>query len=76
MGDMLTLIEKAQATFDQEQAANLERKLQQATFDLEDFLGQLQQLKSMGPLSQIVEMIPASPRPSVISQWRSWTTAS
>ena len=58
MGDMLTLIEKAQATFDQEQAANLERKLQQATFDLEDFLGQLQQLKSMGPLSQIVEMIP------------------
>ena len=58
MGDMLTLIEKAQATFDQEQAANLERKFQQATFDLEDFLGQLQQLKSMGPLSQIVEMIP------------------
>ena len=58
MGDMLTLIEKAQATFDREQAVDLEKKLQRATFDLEDFLGQLQQLKSMGPLSQIVEMIP------------------
>ena len=58
MGDMLTLIEKAQTTFDQDQAVELEKKIRQATFDLEDFLGQLQQLKKMGPLSQIVEMIP------------------
>ncbi len=58
MGDMLTLIEKAQSTFDEEQAAELEKKLRQATFDLDDFLVQLQQLKSMGPLSQIMEMIP------------------
>ncbi len=58
MGDMLTLIEKAQATIDEDQAAELERKMLQATFDLEDFLTQLQQLKSMGPLSQIMEMVP------------------
>ena len=58
MGDMLTLIEKAQSTFDQEQAVQLEKKIRQATFDLNDFVGQIQQLKKMGPLSQIVEMIP------------------
>ena len=58
MGDMLTLVEKAQATFDEKQAAELEKKMRQATFDLEDFLGQLQQLKQMGPLSQVLEMIP------------------
>ena len=58
MGDMLTLIEKAQSTFDEQQAAEMEKKIRQATFDLEDFLGQLQQLKTMGPLSQIMEMIP------------------
>ena len=58
MGDMLTLIEKAQATFDQTQALELEKKVREATFDLEDFLGQLQQLKRMGPLSQVLEMIP------------------
>ena len=58
MGDMLTLIEKAEATFDEGQAAELEKKMRQATFDLEDFLGQLQQLKGMGPLSQILDMVP------------------
>ena len=58
MGDMLTLIEKAQTTFDQQQATELEQKFRHATFDLDDFLGQLQQLKNMGPLSQILEMIP------------------
>ena len=58
MGDMLTLAEKAQANFDEDQAAELEKKMRQATFDLEDFLGQLQQLKNMGPLSQVLEMIP------------------
>ena len=58
MGDMLTLIEKAEATFDQDQALALEKKMRQATFDLEDFLGQFQQIKKMGSLSQIMEMIP------------------
>ena len=58
MGDVLTLIEKAQTTISEEQALDMERKIRQATFDLEDFLTQLQHLKSMGPLSQILEMIP------------------
>ena len=58
MGDMLTLIEKAQTTFDEEQALKLEKKLRQATFDLEDFLAQLQQLKTMGSVSQLMELIP------------------
>ena len=58
MGDVLTLIDKAQETITEEQALEMERKIRQATFDLEDFLTQLQHLKSMGPLSQIVEMIP------------------
>jgi len=58
MGDMLTLIEKAQTTFDQDQAVEIEKKIRQATFDLEDFLGQLQQLKTMGPISQILELVP------------------
>jgi len=58
MGDVLSLIEKAQESFDQKQAAVLEKKLRTATFDLEDFLEQLQQVKRMGPLNQILEMVP------------------
>ena len=58
MGDVLTLIDKAQATIDQDEAAAMERKIRQATFDLDDFLGQLQQLKQMGPISQVLEMVP------------------
>ena len=58
MGDMLTLIEKAEQGFDEKQALELDRKLKQARFDLDDFLQQLQQLKKMGPLSQVLEMIP------------------
>ena len=58
MGDVLTLIEKTQETIDEEQALELEEKIRKATFDLEDFLGQLQQLKQMGPLGQVLEMMP------------------
>ncbi|MCL5960648.1 MAG: signal recognition particle protein [Chloroflexi bacterium] len=58
MGDMLSLIEKAQANYDEEQAKAIERKIRTATFDLEDFLEQLQQVKKMGPLDQIMDMIP------------------
>ena len=58
MGDMLTLIEKAQAQFDEKKAIELHKKMKKATFDLEDFLGQLQQVKKMGSISQMVEMIP------------------
>ena len=58
MGDVLTLIEKAQEATDEKQMKAMERKFRQATFDLDDFLQQIQNLKNMGPLSQVLEMIP------------------
>lgn len=58
MGDVLTLIEKAQATVDAKKAEELERKLRKNEFTLEDFLDQIQQMKSMGPLNQIMDMLP------------------
>lgn len=58
MGDMLTLIEKAEKTIDEKRAKELERKMRTATLDLEDFLEQMQQLKKMGSLTQLLEMIP------------------
>ncbi len=58
MGDVLTLIERAQQTVDDTQAKEMERKFRQATFDLEDFLEQIQSVKKMGSLDQIMEMIP------------------
>ena len=58
MGDVLTLIERAQANIDQQKAEQWEKKLRTASFTLEDFLDQLQQVKKMGPLSQLLEMIP------------------
>lgn len=58
MGDVLGLIEKAEASFSQEQAQELERKFRRAEFTLQDFLDQLQQVKKMGPLRQLLEMIP------------------
>jgi len=58
MGDVLTLIEKVERTFDRENAAEMEKKLRSASFTLEDFLAQMQQLKRMGPLTQILEMLP------------------
>jgi signal recognition particle subunit SRP54 len=58
MGDVLTLVERAQATVDQEQAKDLEKKLRAGKFDLEDFLGQFQQVKKMGPLEDLIKMIP------------------
>src|SRR5690606_12884921 len=57
MGDMLTLIEKAQAAIDAERAAELERKMRRAEFTFEDFLEQMEQLKKMGPLDQLFDMI-------------------
>ncbi|HSL98185.1 MAG TPA: signal recognition particle protein [Candidatus Deferrimicrobiaceae bacterium] len=58
MGDVLTLVERAQETVDAEGAKKLEQKLRRAEFTLEDFLEQLQQVQKMGPLGQIVSMIP------------------
>ena len=58
MGDVLSLIERAQETIDERKAVELERKLRKESFSLEDFLDQLQNLKKMGPLDQIIGMIP------------------
>ncbi|MDE2860858.1 MAG: signal recognition particle protein [Chloroflexota bacterium] len=58
MGDVLTLVERAQESIDVERAKELERKLRRATFNLDDFLEQLQQVNRMGPISQVLEMIP------------------
>jgi signal recognition particle subunit SRP54 len=58
MGDMLSLIEKAQANIDAERAAELERKMRRAEFTFEDFLEQMEQIKKMGPLDQLLDMIP------------------
>ncbi len=58
MGDVLTLIEKAEAVVDKKKADKLAKKLRQSTFTLEDFLDQIQQIKKMGSLDQIMGMIP------------------
>ncbi|GLI37367.1 signal recognition particle protein [Geobacter hydrogenophilus] len=58
MGDILTLVEKAQATFDVTETERLQQKLKKSQFDLEDFRNQLQQIKKMGSLESILGMIP------------------
>ena len=58
MGDVLTLIDKAQAAFDEKQAAELEEKMRRQTFTLDDYLEQLAQLKNMGNLEQLMGMMP------------------
>jgi signal recognition particle subunit SRP54 len=62
MGDIVTLVEKAQEHFDQEKAVKLEEKLRRSQFTLEDFLEQLREVKKMGPLSQILGMLPGAHR--------------
>ena len=58
MGDVLTLVERVQETVDADQAKRLEEKLRKAEFTLEDFLDQLQQVQKMGPIGQLVGMVP------------------
>ena len=58
MGDVLSFIEKAQANIDTDKAMELERKIRTAQFTFEDFLGQLEQIKSLGPLDQLLGMMP------------------
>ena len=60
MGDIVTLVEKAQQSFDKEKAEQLEQKIRKSQFTLEDFYGQLQEIKKMGPLSQVLSMIPGA----------------
>ena len=62
MGDMLTFIEKAEKAFDEQQAKELEKKVRTASFNLDDFLSQLREVRKMGPLDQILEMLPGLPR--------------
>ena len=58
MGDVMTLIEKAQTGFDEQQAAELERKLRKQEFGLDDFLDQMRQIRRLGPLQSLLGMIP------------------
>ncbi len=58
MGDMLTFIEKAEKAFDQKKAEELKKKMEKATYDLEDFLGNLKEVKKMGSLAQLTSMVP------------------
>jgi len=58
MGDVLSLIERAETTFSTDQAAKMEKKLRKGDFDLEDFLGQLRQVRKMGPIQEILNMVP------------------
>jgi signal recognition particle subunit SRP54 len=60
MGDVLTLIEKAEVAYDEEQAVVAAEKMRTASFDLEDFLEQFQQLRKMGPLQSLVSMLPGA----------------
>jgi signal recognition particle subunit SRP54 len=58
MGDIATLVEKAQAQYDEEEARKLEKKIRKNQFDFQDFLDQLQQIKKMGSLKDLMSMIP------------------
>ncbi len=58
MGDMLSLIEKAQQNFDHEQTAEMSERLLEGSFNLEDFLAQMQQMKKLGPMGEILKLIP------------------
>ena len=60
MGDVLTLIEKAEQQFDEEEAAELERKIRKEQFTLDDFLKQMQQVRKMGPLTNLLKMMPGA----------------
>jgi signal recognition particle subunit SRP54 len=70
MGDVLTIIEKAQETFDLEQAKKLEEKLRKQEFTLDDFMGQLQDVRKMGPLDQLLGMIPGVARSKALKDVR------
>jgi signal recognition particle subunit SRP54 len=58
MGDVMTLVEKAERQMDEHQAVELERKIRKEQFTLDDFLDQLQQIRKMGPLQNLLKMMP------------------
>ncbi len=62
MGDMLTFIEKAEQSFDKKKADELQKKMEKATYDLDDFLGSLKEVRKMGSLAQLASMVPGLSR--------------
>ncbi len=60
MGDIVSLVEKAQEAFDEKEAERLQKKIEKNTFDLEDYLGQLESMKKMGSVDKLIEMIPGA----------------
>lgn len=62
MGDILSIVEKAESVINQEEALKTAKKIQKGNFDLEDFLNQLKQIKKMGPLESILKMLPGIPK--------------
>ena len=60
MGDLLSMVEKVEATIDQDEALKAAQKMNKGTFDLEDFLSQLKQIKKLGPLENLLKMIPGA----------------
>ena len=65
MGDVLTLIDKAQAAYDEKQAAALEEKIRKQTFTLDDYLAQMAQLRKMGNIQQLLGMMPGVNRNAI-----------
>jgi len=62
MGDVMSLIEKTQQSIDVNEAAALEKKVRSQSFDMQDFLGEIQRIKKMGPLDDMLKMIPGASR--------------
>ena len=62
MGDLMTMIEKAEAVIDQDEAAKAAKRMQEGKFDLEDFLSTMKQIKKLGPLESLIKMIPGVPK--------------
>lgn len=62
MGDLMTMIEKAEEVIDQDEAMKAAKRMQEGKFDLEDFLGTLKQIKKLGPLENLIKMIPGMPK--------------
>jgi signal recognition particle subunit SRP54 len=68
MGDVVTLVEKAQETIDVEEAMELQQKMQSKTFTLEDYLQQFQRVRKMGNLQSLMEMMPAGVSPEEVDE--------
>ena len=62
MGDLMTMIEKAEEVIDQDEAMKAAKRMQEGKFDLEDFLSTLKQIKKLGPLENLIKMIPGMPK--------------